>query len=201
MATVQKKHVVQSSKSAAKPISKPAVNTYDHSPKADVMIPDSAPVLPGRSNAERNASDAAASRKPTYVERMRKLTPAARAQAKIGNTLLRFSALRDEVTGWSPEITVAADTALAALSTLGHLLVAVPATFAPPASIRARAAKLVAGDAVTIREKRVALYMDVLPDASELEGLTIAKIGESHVTLLSRSGSRIIVPTSHIAAA
>ncbi|MBN9164509.1 MAG: hypothetical protein BGO98_13650 [Myxococcales bacterium 68-20] len=141
----------------------------------------------------------ATKKKVTYEKRMRDLAPVVRVRRKLESTVKRFTKVAAEVERWknAPALREAATDVATSLAAMLSEATTMPDDFKPERDRKANGHQLAVGAKVTLREKFVARYEDVLGPA-ERTSLEVISVARGHVSVKTSTGSRLVLPRGHV---
>jgi hypothetical protein len=136
----------------------------------------------------------------TYEARMRALAPVVRLRKKLTANVTRLSKLSREVQRWAnapAELRDAATTVTTALAAMLTVATGLPDDFTPERGRKGSARQLTVGTKVTLREKAIEPYADVIAP-EERASLEVASIGRTHVSVKTAAGALVVLPRNHV---
>lgn len=138
--------------------------------------------------------------KPTYQERMRKLSPHARVQTKLTSTVERFKYIVAEIATWQnagDELTSCSAAALSAIEETLDLVNSLPKGFVADKPRKASRSSLETGARVNLREKHFETYEGII-DGKDRIKLEVLDTRKGRVVCRTQSGEKVIIPRGHV---
>jgi hypothetical protein len=185
------------------PKTKPATEASEplkpNTPKVVTVV--RRPAMPASAETTLQKPAEAKPKKPTtYEARMRALAPVMRLRKKLTANVTRLSKVAREVQRWAngpAELRDAATTVTTALAAMLTVATGLPDDFMPERERKGSARQLTVGTKVTLREKAIERYADVIApeDRATLE---VASIGRTHVFVKTAAGALVVLPRNQV---